>query len=89
MFEIKPYKNTTNNVTKKTFSRLKNSVHIEPIWFKTIYLCLAALTKLNGIAHDYRKFQMRWSLSPTNGTIFLIAFRKNGKKLTTKQTKFR
>ena len=39
------HKNTTDNKLKKTFSSLKNSVHVEPVWFSLDNLTLcAALT---------------------------------------------
>ena len=39
------YKNTTDNELKrkkKTFSSLKNSVHVEPVWFSLDDLTLCA-----------------------------------------------
>ena len=37
------YKNTTENKLKKTFSSLKNSVHVEPVWFSLDNLTLCAV----------------------------------------------
>ena len=39
-YKIKPYKNTTDNKLKKTFSWLKNSVHVELSWFSSDNLTL-------------------------------------------------
>ena len=80
------YKNTTNNkLKKKTFSSLKNSVHVEPVWFSldNLTLCAALTTaQLHAI-----KENLRWAeaFSPTNGTIFFIVFLKYRDKLSTKQ----
>ena len=40
VYKIKPYKNTTDNKLINTFSWLKNSVHVEPIWFSLDNLTL-------------------------------------------------
>ena len=75
VYKIKPYKNTTDNKLINTFSWLKNSVHVEPIWFSLDNLALCGRCNYTSMvlhAISKKKFQMRWSFSPTNGTIFLL-----------------
>ena len=53
------YKNTTNNkLKKKTFSSLKNSVHVEPVWFSLDNLTLCAALTTAQILYAI-KFEMR------------------------------
>ena len=86
------YKNTaTNNKQKKktTFSSLKNSVQIEPVWFRLDNLTLCAALTTARYCTRLKKIQRRRSFFPTNGTIFYIVFPKYRDKLSTKQKKFR
>ena len=80
------YKNTTNNkLKKKTFSSLKNSVHVEPVWFSldNLTLCAALTTaQLHAIKENLRcaeAFLLR------TGRFSFIVFLKYRDKLSTKQ----
>ena len=79
------YKNTaTNNKQKKktTFSSLKNSVQIEPVWFRLDNLTLCAALTTARYCTRLKKIQRRRSFFPTNGTIFYIVFPKYRDKLS-------
>ena len=52
------YNNTTSNKLKKTFSSLKNSVHVEPVWLSLDNLTLCAALTTAQILYAI-KFEMR------------------------------
>ena len=87
------YKNTTDNtLQKKTFSSLKNSFHVEPVWFSFVNLTLcAALTTAAMVLHAIKEnFRCAEAfLLRTGRFFFFIVFFKYRDKLSTKQKKFK
>ena len=59
VYKIKPYKNTTDNKLKKTFSWLKNSVHDELIWFSLDNLTLCGRSNYTSVVQHAMKKNFR------------------------------
>ena len=76
------YKDTTDNKLKKMFSLLKNSVHVEPVWFslENLTLCAALTTA---------QWYCTLKLFSYQRDDFFIVFLKYRDKLSTKQKEFR
>ena len=82
------HKNTTDNKLKKTFSSLKNSVHVEPVWFSLDNLTLCGRFNYRSMVfHAIKKISDALKLFSFEGDdFFLIVFLKYRDKLSTKQT---
>ena len=91
VYKIKPYKTTTDNKLKKTFSWLKNSVHVEPIWFSLDNLTLCGRCNYTSmVLHAIsKKISDALKLFSYERDDFFVVFLKNRDKLSTEQTKFR
>ena len=84
------HKNTTDNKLKKTFSSLKNSVHVEPVWFSLDNLTLcAALTTAQWYCTRLNKISDVLKLFSYERDDFFFVFLKYRDNLSTKQKKFR
>ena len=85
LYKIKPYK---NNELKKPFSWLKNSVHVEPVWFSLDNLTLCGRFNYSStVLHAIKKISDALKLFSFEGDdFFLIVFLKYRDKLSTKQT---
>ena len=85
------YKNSSDKkLKKKSFSSLKNSVHVEPVWFSLDNLTLcAALTTAQWYCTRLKKISDALKLFSYERDDFFIVFLKNRDKLSTKQKKFR
>ena len=78
------------NLKKKTFSSLKNSVHVEPVWFSLNNLSLcAALTTAQWYCTRLKKISDALKLFSYEREDFFIVFLKYRDKLSTKHKKFR
>ena len=75
---------------KNTFSSLKNSVHVEPVWFglDNLTLC-AALTTAQWYCTRLKKISDALKLFSYERDDFLLVFLKYRDKLSTKLKKFR
>ena len=86
VYKIKPYKN--NDLKKNPFSWLKNSVHVEPVWFSLDNLTLCGRPNYSStILHSIKEnFRCAEAFLLRTGRFFYCFPQKLRKK---KQTKFR
>ena len=85
VYKIKPYKTTTDKKLKKTFSWLKNSVHVEPIWFSLKHCAAAVITPQWYRTRSVKKISDALKLFSYERDDFFVVFLKNRGKLSTEQ----
>ena len=90
VYKIKPYNNTTDNKLKNTFSWLKNSVHVEPIWFSLDNLPLCGHSNYTSmVLHEIKKtFRYAEAFLLRTGRFFFYCFPQKQRQAVNKTRKF-